>query len=254
MINTFSAFYYGHEIDETNLNLGFKESGSEIKATLNVGSYSLTDFALEVARAMNEAGSYTYSAAVNRSTRRITITATGSFQLLAATSAFLSTSCYSLLGFSADTSSATSHTAPSASGFAWYPQMKIQNYVAFEDQQSSVDGTIKKTANGTVESVTYGNEYIMDANFMFITDIPQSVDWLKTDSSGVLNAREFLKYATKKNDLEFVADINSNNFVKCLLDKTQESNDGLAFKLKEMYGRGLPGYYETGILKFRLIE
>ena len=257
MINTFSSFYYGHVIDENNQFLGFKEgAGAEIKATLRLGDYSLTGFAIEATRAMNEVGALTYNYSVDRKTRIITISASGSFTLLAATSAFVSASCWSLLGFNADTLSLASHSGAFASGSSWSPQMKAQSHVPFENQFSSVDGAVKKSTNGTVEAVSYGKEYIMDCEFMFITDIVQSNDCLlKSDSNGVQNAIDFMTYATQKFDLEFNPDADQPDvFYKCILERTPESQDGLGFKLKEMYGRGLPGYFETGILKFRLIS
>lgn len=257
MIQTFSAFYYGHSIDSSNYYLNFKEGvGPELTAQLNVGEYSLTDFCTEVSRAMNSAGALTYSVTVDRSTRLITVSTSSAFTLLAGTGTNISAGVFSLLGFSADTASATSHLATSASGFSWEPQFKAQDFVDFEDQQSAIDGVVKKATNGTVEAVKFGNQKIMDANFLFITDIAQSNDCvLKSDSSGVDNARSFLEYATTKADLEFVPDIeNPDTFFKCLLESTVESSTGTGFKLKEMYAKGLPGYFETGILKFRLIE
>ena len=257
MIQTFSSFYYGHTIDETNQFLGFKEgAGLEIKATLNVGDYSLTDFATEVVRAMNEVGSLDYSYSINRSTRIITIIGSGNFTLLAGSSAYLGSSCWPLLGFSSDTTSAGSHSATSASGLVWIPQMKAQSYVPFEHQISSVDGVVKKSASGEIEAVSYGKEYIADMEFMFITDVIQNNDCiLKSDANGVANALDFLGYITEKKTIEFNPDLNNPSvFYKCVLDRTAESQDGLSFKLKEMYSRGLPGYYETGILKFRLVQ
>lgn len=256
MIQTFSSFYYGHDITEANQFLGFSEgAGPEIKATLKIGDYSLTGFAAEVCRAMNQAGGLTYSFSINRKTRLITISASGSFTLLAGTSLFVGSSCWPLLGFNADTLSLTSHTGSFASGSAWFPQMKIQSHVPFEHQISSVDGVVKKATDGTIEAVSYGTESIMDCEFLFITDIVQAENcMIRSDKAGVANALDFLKYATKKHNLEFNPDVDSDDYYSCILDKTQESQDGLAFKLKEMYGRGLPGYYETGIIKFRLVE
>ena len=260
MRNTLSAFYYGHTIDDTNNLLDFKEGvGSELTAELNIGEYTLTDFASEVARALNDTlgSSFTYAVTVNRTTRIITITATGgSFTLLASTGSHKEVGPWSLLGFSSDTSSATSHAASSASGFSWRPQFVAQDWVDFEDQQSAVDGVKRESASGIVEAISFGNKKIMDIRFMFITDKPMVTGSVfQNDTSGVSNARDFLEYAVTKADLEFIPDRDHpETFTKCILESTPDNKDGLGFKLNEMYARGLPGYYETGILKFRKVD
>lgn len=254
MIFTLSKFYYGHTITIFNQNVDFKEGvGADITAVLDIGTYTLTDFVTELARALNAAGSQTYTVTVVRSTRIITVTAGSAFTLLASTGTNLSTSAYSLIGFSTDTSSATSHAATSASGSEWKPQFKPQDFVTFEDQQSPIDGSIKQSTSGQVEAVRFGTKKIMDANFRFITDTYQgSNSPIENQASALSNARAFMVYATTKADLEFMPDrSDTSTFTSCILESTPEDKDGLAFKLKELYGQGLVGYYETGILKFR---
>lgn len=258
MITTKCKFYYGHTVDETNQMLDFKEgAGAELFATIDIGEYSLTDFCSAVASALNVAGALTYSVSVNRSTRIITISADGPFTLLCGTGSRVSISAWSLLGFnSSDTSSGVSHSGANASGTEWVPQFYAQDYVDFEDNQSAIDGVVKQSANGTVESVKYGTKKIMECDFKFITNIYQSSGSpIANDTSGLNKARAFLAYAVTKADLEFMPDVNNpNSFSKCILDSTPEDQNGLAFKLKEMYSNGLVGYYSTGLLKFRKIE
>jgi len=45
-----------------------------------------------------------------------------------------------------------------------------------------------------------------------------------------------------------------STFEKVILESTGESKDGVGFKIKEMYDQGLPGYYESGTLVFRVVE
>lgn len=265
MIRTKSKFYYGHTIDSDNRFLDFKEgAGSELSATLNVGEYTLTDFVTELARALNAAAdTLTFTCSLNRSTRIITISADGNFTILGATGAHAALSVLSLAGFAAsDTSSATSHAGTSASGSVWIPQWTIQNYVSFDDNVSSIDGVVRESTSGVIEAVSYGRRYIMEANFKFITNVKQgpmssanaSLE-LENDPEGVENARAFLTYAITKAPMEFIPDRSlPNNFESCILESTPESQDGLAFKLKELYSLNLSGYYETGVLTFRRVE
>lgn len=257
MINTMSKFYYGHTISDTNQYLDFKEDGGpELTAVVDIGEYSLTDFVNKISAALNNAGDLEYSVSVDRSTRLITVAATGgNVQLLASSGTNASRSCYGLLGFSSDTSSSSSHIGTLSSGYEWKPQFLVQDYVSFNDQQMAIDGVTRQSTSGKVEAVKFGNKKIMDANFRFITDIYQSSKSpIENDESGYLNSRSFLEYAITKADLEFIPDRNDPDvFHKCILESTPESSDGLGFKLKELYSQGLVGYYETGVLKFREI-
>lgn len=254
MIQTLSKFYYGHTVTSENQYIDFKEGvGPQLTAVIDIGEYSLTDYLTAVALAMNTAGALTYTVSINRSTRIITISSTSAFTLLAGTGTNLGRGAWLLLGFSGDTSSATSHTASTASGSEWIPQFMGQDFVDFEDQQEAIDGVVRQSTSGKVEAVKFGNKKIMDVNFKFITDIVQGPSSpIENQNSGVLNARTFLEYATTKADLEFIPNRNNTSiFTKCILDSTSESKDGIGFKLKELYGQGLVGYYETGLLKFR---
>jgi hypothetical protein len=84
MIQTLSQFYYGHEVGFDNRYLNFSENGGdELTAEIDPGSYSLTDFCSAVAAALNSASElYDYTVTVDRSTRIITISADGDFEIL----------------------------------------------------------------------------------------------------------------------------------------------------------------------------
>jgi acylphosphatase len=258
MITTFGKFYYGHTVGTSNRYIDFKEgAGPDLVATIDVGEYSLTDFIDKVSVALNNAGADTYTVTVNRTTRIITITSTGSFTLLCNTGVNSGQSAFSLLGFDAvDTGSASTHSGDFATGSEWVPQYKPQDNVDFDNNQMHIDGTVKQSTDGTVEAVKFGTKKIMEANYKFITNTQQSSSSpILNDTSGVDNARAFLEYAVTKADLEFMADKDDpDTFTKCILESTSEDKDGLSFKLKEQYSQGLVGYYETGLLKFRKIE
>ena len=42
-----------------------------------------------------------------------------------------------------------------------------------------------------------------------------------------------------------------NVFKRCILESTPASGDGVGFELRELYSRGLVGYFETGEITFR---
>lgn len=253
MITTNSAFYYNFEITASNKFLSFNEGGAEIIATLRVGKYTLTTGVNEVIRALNEYGALTYSGSLNRSTRLVTISASGTFSLLT-TSGTNSLSIFPTIGFSgSDKTGASSYTGSSAIGSVYQPQFRLQSYIDFEDNQKAVDSTVNVSANGQVELVRFGVVKLMECNIDFITDIDQgSGAYIRTDLSGVSNARTFMQYLVNKGPLEFIPDIlTPGTFTNCILESTPESRDGVDFKLKEKFSSGLVGYYSTGLLTFR---
>lgn len=253
-INTRSVFYYGHTIDQYNYTIDFQEGTTVYQAQLDVGSYTLTDFATEVARAMTEAGGQTYAVAVDRATRKLTISAAGNFSLLTTSGNSLGTSTFSLMGFSgADKTGSNSYQGGSGSGSEFLPQFILQDYIAFDDWKENVSPSVNQSSSGLVEVITFGKVYFMQCNITLQTDINQGTgNAIETDASGVSNLRTFLEYCTTKAPIEFMENRASRNtFTECILESTADDQKGTGFKLKELYGRNLPNYYESGTLKFR---
>lgn len=253
MIETNCKFYYGFTITSENCFIDFKEgTDPDLEAVLTQGEYSFDEFIIEVSRALNAASALTYTVSINRTTRYITITTSSNFKLLGATGVNNAASALPLMGFSADTSLNTTQTG-SAAGYEWIPQFLAQDYVDFEDNQTAVESSIKQSATGDVQAFRFGTKKIMECRFKYITDRIQRVGSpIANDSSGVANARDFLAYAVTKATVDFIPDVDDpDTFIECILESTDVDSNGMGFKLKEQYGEGLPGYYETGILKFR---
>lgn len=252
-----SVFYYGHVIEETNFYIDFDEGSGEVIAELSLGSYSLSEFVIELARAMTEAGTQTYDVTVDRDTRIITITAPSAFSILGATGSHAGGNVLPLAGFGAvDTSSATSQIGTSASGEEFAPQFYLQRFVNFDDIEQAVQSSVNESASGKIEVVSFGQRNFMECIIKFQTniDMGDGAD-VETDLTGVDKLRAFMKAIIKKSNIEFMADReNRSNFTKCLLEKTPDSKEGTGFKLRELYSLGLPGFYETGTLVFRKVN
>lgn len=255
-LQTHSAFYYGFVVSADALFIDFDEGGPELTAELNLASYSLTDFVTEVARAMNDVGGQLYTVSVNRATRIITISAPGAFTLLGATGSHSGTTALGLAGFAAaDTSAAVSH-AGGAAGGAYNTQFILQSHIDPQDNKSSTYATVNKSASGRIEVVSYGNEEFLECEIKFANDYNAGPDVpIRFNASGVDDLRALMNYLITKGPLEFMEDEDSpSSFITVLLDSTAEDKNGVKFKLKEMYSMGLPGYFETGKLTFRVIE
>lgn len=257
-IQTKSAFNYGHIITENNQFINFSEDGiEELIAIIDVGSYSLGDFVNKVAEALNAAGDLDYDVTLDRTTRRITIASTANFYLLIDSGTQKSISAFGLIGFTgADLSGLNSYEGDIASGFQFRPQLKLQSYVPFENDQRAASSKLNKSALGSVELFSYGIEKFMSCNITLQTDIEQGRNSiLETDLNGVANLRSFLVYCTTKSPLEFVPDRDAPTiFDKVLLESTPGNQDGSGFSLKELYSRKLAFYFESGIIKFRLLD
>lgn len=254
-INSYSAFTYGHTITEDNQWINFSENGiDELATQIDIGAYSLGDFAGKVASALNEVGTLNYTCTVDRESLKLTISADSNFWLYVTTGTNVSISAYSLMGYTTDRDSASVYEGDNVSGFVYEPQTPLQKFVDFGDNVKFNQSSVNESASGVVEVVSYGTTKIMECEIPLITDIAPQI-YIKEDINGVSSARAFLLYAITKAPMEFIPDYSTgnkaNNITECLLEKTPEDSKGTAFKLKEQYAKKLVGYYSTGKLSFR---
>jgi len=250
-ITTYSGFTYGHEISSSNEFINFDDGAGEVSEQIEIGSYTLNDFLDKVLEAFNSGGTQEYSGTIDRSTRKITVSAASNFSLLVTSGTQASISAYGIIGFTQDKTGSNTYEADIASGFFYEPQFLLQNYVAFEDNVKTAQASVNQSASGVVEIVSFGKNEFMECNITLATDIiPQGV--IKENINGVSDLRQFLNYAINKNPIEFVADLESPNiFESALLEKTNGDSKGTGFKLNELYSRKLAGYFETKTITFR---
>jgi hypothetical protein len=256
VISTKSVFYYIESVTNENFYLDFNEGSGQLSAEIESGHYTHTALALAIQEAMNAVGTQAYAVAFNRTTRAYTISSVANFSLLLTTGTHAGSDIYSLIGFTgANRTGANTYTG-SAAGSEYKPQFKLQDYVDIEDLQKAVQASVNKSASGLVETVTFGTEKFFEFNIPFITDIEQgSGSVVETNLTGVTDARLFMRFITSKRELEFMPDRNLRaSFFTVLLESTEESSDGVGYRLKELYTKNLPYYYESGKLVFRLVE
>ncbi|TXH08956.1 MAG: hypothetical protein E6R04_09685 [Spirochaetes bacterium] len=255
-VSTYAIFYYDFEITSKNRYIDFEEGATEYAGILPIGSYTPTKLAELVAEAMNDLGSYTYTCTFNRTTRIFTIGSSSAFNLLGATGVNATQSALSTIGFAAADVLGTTSTSGSAAGSTYEPQLTLQDHIPTTNNKRALSAVVTKSASGNKVSVqSFGEERFLKANIKFITDIPQPPSGkLNSDTSAVANVRSFLDYCIGKGPVEYMADKNSRStYEKLVLESTPQSSDGTAYELKEYYDKGLPGYFETGILTFKVI-
>lgn len=258
MINTASKFYFlGTSIGDTNNWIDFDEGDGELSVQIPIGSYTLTDLALAIKTAMDSVGDLTYTVTFNRTNRKITIAATGTFSILKSTGSHLATNPWSVLGFtqSGDLSAASSYVGAGVAGDAYEPQFYLQSFVSTDDFQEAVEAVINETASGQIEVVKFGNRKFTEFNIMMATDIAQTNGVIQNNAMGVADLRRFMQFLVTKAPIEFMPNKNvPATFQKLILETTPDSQNGTGYRLRELYDRSLPGYYETGLLRFRLVE
>jgi len=257
MIETRSSFFYIDPVDSTNFYLDFDEGGPEITAEVSVGSYTLADFPEAISAALNGAGALTYTVTFDRDARKFTISASGPFSLLIGTGSHVGADIFTLLGYTgSDVGPANSHVANLQAGTEYRPQFYLQEWVDQIDNQKAISPAVVKTANGQVEVVRFGTEKFFEFKIMLVTDIDQGQsNFVESDPTAVLSLRLFMQFCVQKNNLEIIPDRDfKNTFFKIMLESTEISSNGTGYKLMELYDKGLPNYYESGKLVFRLRE
>lgn len=253
---TRSVFYYGLVIDSQNQNINFNEGASELTAQVSVGDYTLEGLMTAIQTSLNDSGALTYTVSVDRDTRFVTIAASGSFNLLVSSGSQVGTSPFSLIGFTgADRSGAATYTGDSGAGSEFLPQFILQDYIESQNQKQFIETNILESASGQVQVVTYGRREIFDMTMRYITDIDQRGSGvIETDLTAVAKARAFMDFATTKAKMEFMPDrLSRSTKFDVLLESTPENNKGTDYILKEQLSDRLPGYFTTGVLKFRVV-
>lgn len=242
-------------MNETNNLISFSESGGpEIIAEVEIGTYSALERSNAILAALNIAGTHTYSCVFDRTTNLVTITASGSFQLLGATGTTTSVSLLPHIGFLTDTALGNTATGTQEACLKWSPQFPAQNYVPVTNNARAVEAAVNKSASGEVQVVSFGIEKFTKMSFRYITNEKIESDFIKSDSEAVNNANAFMLYAIQKKKIEFLYDIeNKSDFLVLLLESTPQDQKGTGYELTEMLGQGLVGYFETGLLNFRQV-
>lgn len=262
-INTRAAWNYGQTVTQDRNLFPFIEDSEERIATLRIGTYTLETLKDELARAMNQVGDNEYSVSVDRATRRYTISADDDFDIPVESSALKEVSAYSLTGFAGnfDLTGSDSYEAQNPSGFQFIPQFKLQEFVDFNDNQRAGNSVVNQSASGRAEAVSFGTVKIMECNITLQTNITKVTSEqcnkssaITPDPNGVDNLRQFMEFAITKAQMEFIRDIdNPQIFKRVILESTPQNDDGTAFRLQELYARGLVGYFQTGNISFREI-
>lgn len=256
-LSVHSVFFYGHKVDENNNLINFKDgAGPELIAEIPVGSYTLTKFLSTIVASLNAASSLDWTGSVDRTTRIVTLTASGSASLLFGTGSTYLNSPATLLGFpQTDILSATSFVGSSGTGSEYRPQFPLQSYTGKNRNKKLVNAVVTKSASGDNVSVqSFGIDRMIKGNIKFITNQPTD-GILRNNPNAVEEVQNFMDYIVEKNPIEFMEDESDpDTFDRVYLDSAGMGMDGTSYELIEYVDRNLPEYFETGVLTFKVIN
>lgn len=256
-LSTHSKFYYGYTIDRTNYALDINEGSGEISISIPYGNYTLDEIAAEIEFQLNDFGSLTYTVTVNRSTRKLTIAAGSNFSLLLASGSNAGSSIFSTVGFNGgDLSGAATYTSDTATGSTYSTQFILQSYRDPAQSKGSRNATVNVSASGDVELFRYGVDEFFEMDFQYITDRAIGTNSpIRENLSGLSDFEALIEHMIGKKPFEFMPDENDpDTFYKLFLESAAGDKNGVSYKLNELYSKGLPGFYNSGVLVMRVKE
>ncbi|MEO6078067.1 MAG: hypothetical protein ABIP54_04735 [Candidatus Andersenbacteria bacterium] len=252
-LSTFSAFYFGHTINGSNSSIDFDEGGGELQATLNIGNYTLTEFGIEIKRALDSAGLLTYTVTIDRDTRVISISSTSNFSLLVTSGTRVGTGAWDLMGFTgADRTGGMLYAGNLGSGSEYLPQALLEEHIASENYEEKQDAVVNTSASGKVEVITFGTVNYVQFNIKYANSLSVVNRTIEIQASGLTNLRTFMQYIITKAKFEYIPNRGARSiFQNVLLESTAADKKGTAFKLKEL--KNAPGYFETEKMLCRVV-
>jgi len=255
-VKTKSLFYYVDPVVLGSEFLDFSEGGPNIPAEIPVGARSPQDLLDAVSIALNEQGTQDYTVLFNRVTNQVTISALANFELNVVSGPNSANSVYAILGFTVDKSGANSYTSDTTYADEYRPQFWLQSYLDPTKWIEAVKSTVNESADGTIETFSFGRKSFYQMSINFITDIEQGTGGpVDNDPNAEANAQDFMSFITNKTNIEFMPDRDDQDtYDTVFLDSAPGNKDGTGFKLKQLNNRGLDGYYETGVLIFRKVD
>lgn len=254
--NDRALFLYGMDVTQNNKYINFRATfgGPELTATLTVGNYTMTELLFEIKKQMELVSpAFTFSWTIDRTissgtSNRIHVTTSSAyFDLLFGSGTNSANSPAGLLGFMAtDYTGAVSYTGFQGSGSILVPEFPTLDYLS-PDSLVTQDGAKNVSAAGIKETLVFSQMKFMQGQWKWITNYgnrTQYTQWVA-----------FMKYATRQLKFEFTPSINEdvNAFYKVTLESTPEDGNGLGYRLVQMRGDGLYRFYDSGLLKFRVV-
>lgn len=251
-----ALFLYGFDVDNNSKYINFKNQagGPVLTAVLNPGNYTGTGLLAELKRAMDLAdGFYKYTWVMDRTilagtSNRIRVTTTSTYlSILFGTGVSAPSSPRELIGFGySDLTGATTYQGLSQAGTVLYPDFATWDYLG-PDSFITNDGSKNVSASGVKETLVFAQMKFLQGQWKYITNL--------SGSTQLTQWQNFLKYSTRQLKFEFTPSVNEDPsvFYQVTLESTSSDSNGMGFKLNQQRGEMLYRFYDTGLLKMRVI-
>lgn len=254
MIETKSFFVYGIVITSANRYVDFKEGAQAYSVELLPGRYTLSTIARELSRALNSMGLLSYACTINRTTRKITVKASGAFQFVVDGAPHAGSSAFPMLGFTSS-KEGTSIESDLGIGKVYTPPRYLQDFSHPDHNLSAISESLNESGDGTTEIFSLGEKRLCEFNIDYITDNAANYDFIENESGMVAKTTDFLAYMTKKGPFDFIPDrANPSFFWTLVIEKNTYNAKGTGFRLFEMSGLGHIKMWETKLMTFRVVE
>lgn len=255
-LKSFSIFYYGLDIDESNQYLNFSEGSTELSASVPIGSYTHEQLVEAIEIELNSVGSLTYIVNLNRDLRTVTIQASDDFELLVFSGSQKDSSIFSTIGFvGSDKIGSDLYIGTGSIGKVFEPQFILQDHIPSSRYKNTIEASVNKAASGNIEIVSFGIEKFIQMNFKFITNLTMDGSVIKNNPSGLEDFTDFMDHLIMKKPVEYMENIlDKNTFESIILESNTGSQNGTGYQLTELYSQNLPNIFESGIMKFRVIR
>lgn len=262
-ITTWSQFLYGFTVTATNNLIPFSENSGAytLNASLEIGSYSATEYFAHVADKMTSASAASglgqeYTVTFNRVTRIVTIAAANSFELLCATGLGIGSDAYPTLGFSnaSDKTGAATYDSDTTAGSLYRPQAILKNYIGPDKFRLKEKAVVSESADGTiVQTASFGDGQRIQMNIWLANskNVTFANGVVETNVTGVADILTFMDFAITKAKMEFMADRDSpDSFYTVMLESTGADGKGTAYILEQM---DADSFYQTNDITFRVL-
>lgn len=244
-----SLFTYGFEVTTFNRFISFGTTVLEFgpsarTATLNIGFYSLTDFAAEIVRALTEADpAHTYTVSVDRTIaggtqNRVTISTSGSFLSIFFSSGNISSPA-SLLGFNiADYTGSTTYTGSTSAGILYSPSTIGYSYLSPHKMKKNF-GTSSISASGIKEAITFQLQQFWQVQFRYLPNAETDPNW-----------EPLVIWMIQQKPIEYTPEV---IFPLIFFAGTlEEPNQGMEMMIPEQLSEKMPFFFNTPLMKFRV--
>lgn len=256
MIKTHSRFLYGISICGGKNILFVDEGFGEVEVSIPASpGYTFGELAEVVSGELNRSLTGSYSVEVDRVKKGLRIRSSSTFSILSSSASDSSRSVLGDLGFltEGDLTGASEYASIFPIGREYRTQFMLQGFSNANQEVRLSKASVNESASGIEELVHFGEQRFVEMSFNYITDIYQACSSpIRNNPCGVSDFNEFINWMIFKGNVEFMPNEDDANCYHVLrLESTPGNKSGTGFKLKELYARGLPDFYESGKLRFR---